>query len=110
MDITLIAIAIILLLAIVLLILFLLKSINKQSFAAEDGSVFETQSDLDSYLGLYEKTKPLFALLDANSSSQEALGFERSFLLKLKNGGFDDLKSLIKYRTQIKLLSELINT
>ena len=47
MDITLIAIAIFILIAIVFLSLFLFKSINKKSFTAEDGSVFDNQSDLD---------------------------------------------------------------
>ncbi len=47
MDITLIAIAIFILIAIVFLTLFLFKSVNKKSFLAEDGSVFDNQSDLD---------------------------------------------------------------
>ena len=110
MDITLIAIAFFILLAIVILLLFLFKSIKKKSFKAEDGSVFESQSDLDIYQSLYDKTKTLFSDFDENSSDQQILGFQTSFLNKLNKAGFSDLKTLVKYRSQIKLLSDLINT
>ncbi len=83
MDITLIAIAIFLLVAIVFLALFLFKSINKKSFTAEDGSVFASQTDLDLYQKLYDKTKPLFSNDDVKDSTQQILGFEKSFLSKL---------------------------
>ena len=109
MDITLIAIAIFILIAIVFLTLFLFKSINKKSFTAEDGSVFDTKFDLDLYQNLYDKTKPLFSSDQENASSQQLLGFEEMFLSKLTTEGFPDLKTLIKYRKQFKLLSELIN-
>ena len=110
MDITLIVIAVILLLAIVSLFLILFKNINKKSFIAEDGSVFKNQSDLDTYQRLYEKTMPLFSSADDNGSSQESLGFDKTFLNNLTTDGFKDLKTLIRYRSQIKSLSDLINT
>ena len=109
MDITLIAIGIFILVAIGFLLLFLFKSINKKSFVAEDGSKFDTQSDLDVYKNLYEKTTPLFMPDDEKSTEQQILGFQKSFLTKLKSEGFSDLQSLVKYRKQIKLLSDLIN-
>ena len=110
MDITLIAIAIIMLIAIVFLTLFLFQSINKKSFTALDGSVFENQIDLDVYQKLYDKTKPLFSIDDEKGSAQQILGFEKSFLSKLTTQGFIDLKTIVKYRKQFKLLSDLINT
>ena len=110
MDITLIAIAIFILIAIVFLSLFLFKSINKNSFTAEDGSVFDNQYDLDLYMKLYEKTKPLFSSNDEKASNQQLLGFEQLFLSKLTTEGFPDLKTLVKYRKQFKSLSDLINT
>jgi len=110
MDITLIAIAIFILIAIIFLSLFLFKSINKKSFTAEDGSVFDTQSDLELYQNLYEKTKPLFSPVDDKGSSQQILGFEKLFVSKITSEGFPELKELIKYRKQFKLLSDLINT
>ncbi len=110
MDIKLIAIAIFILVGIVFLILFLFKSINKKSFTAEDGSVFDNQSDLDLYQNLYIKTKPLFSISDDKSSTQQILGFDKSFLSKLTSEGFADLKTLLKYRKQFKSLSDLINT
>ena len=110
MDITFIAIAIFILVAIVFLSLFLFKSINKKSFTADDGSLFDTQADLDMYQNLYEKTKPFFSSNDDNSSAQELLGFEKVFLSKLTTDGFPDLKTLVKYRKQLKSLSDLINT
>tara|TARA_Y100001968_G_scaffold290714_1_gene294677 strand:- start:415 stop:747 length:333 start_codon:yes stop_codon:yes gene_type:complete len=110
MDITLIAIAIFILIAIVFLILFLFKSLNKKSFTAEDGSVFDNQSELELYQNLYEKTKPLFSTDDDRGSAQQILGFEKLFLSKLTTEGFPNLKTLLKYRKQLKLLSDLINT
>ena len=110
MDITLIAIAIFILVAIVFLLLFLFKSINKKSFIAEDGSVFGTQTDLDLYQNLYDKTKPLFTPDIEKGSSQQILGFETLFLSKLTKQGFPDLKTLLKYRKQFKSLSDLINS
>ena len=110
MDITLIAIAIFILVAIGLLALYLFKSINNKSFIANDGSVFDNQTDLDIYQNLYEKTKPIFSNDDENGSSQQILGFEKSFLYKLTTEGFTDLKTLVKFRKQIKTLSDLINT
>ena len=110
MDITLIAIAIFILIAIVFLTLFLFKSINKKTFTAEDGSIFDTQSDLDLYQNLYDRTKPLFINDSENRSSHQILGFDKSFLSKLTKDGFQDLKTLFKYRKQFKSLSDLINT
>ena len=110
MDITLIAIAIFILVAIAFLILFLLKSFNKKSFKADDGSVFDSQIDLDIYQSLYEKTMPLFSSNNEEGSVNQLLGFQKSFLTKLLTDGFPDLKTLIKYRKQFKALSDLINS
>tara|TARA_B100000965_G_scaffold307477_1_gene266424 strand:+ start:892 stop:1224 length:333 start_codon:yes stop_codon:yes gene_type:complete len=110
MDITLIAIVSFLFLAIIFLLLFLFKSINKKSFISSDGSIFKNQSDLDAYQNLYEKTKPLFSFVDNKDSTQPILGFQKSFLKKLNSEGFQDLKTLIKYRNQLKSILDLINT
>ena len=110
MDITLIAIAIFVLIAILFLTFFLFKSINKKSFTADDGAVFDNQSDLDLYEKLYDKTKQLFSPYDEIGSPQQVLGFEKLFLSKLTTEGFPDLKTFVKYRKQFKLLSDLINT
>jgi len=110
MDITLIAIAIFILIAIVFLGLFLFKSINKKSYTAEDGSIFDKESDLDVYQKLYEKTKPLFSIDPEKGSAQSILGFEKSFISKLSSEGFPDLKTIVKYRKQFQSLSDLINT
>ena len=110
MNIALIAIVFFILLAILLLILFLSKSINKNKFIADDGSVFKNESDLDDYQALYEKTKPLFSGLEDIAPNQEILGFEKIFLTKLTGEGFKDLKSIVKYGKQFALLSDLINT
>ena len=110
MDITLIAVAIFILIAIVFLSLFLFKSINKKSFIADDGSNFDNQSDLDLYQKLYDETKSLFSPNDEKGSSQQILGFDKTFLSKLTTDGFPDLKTLVKYRQQFKSLSDLINT
>jgi len=111
MDITLIAIAIFILVAIVFLGLYLFRSINKKSFTAEDGSVFDRESDLNVYENLYEKTMPLFSSNYENGpASQTNLGFDKSFISKLTSEGFPDLKTLVKFRKEFKSLSDLINT
>tara|TARA_B100001250_G_C19346581_1_gene591434 strand:- start:171 stop:503 length:333 start_codon:yes stop_codon:yes gene_type:complete len=110
MDITLIAIAIFILVTIVFLSLYLIKSINNKKFTAQDGSVFDSESELDAYQKLYEKTKPLFSSEAEKGSAQPILGFEKSFISKLTTQGFPDLKTLVKYRKQFELLSDLINT
>ena len=110
MEITLIAIVIFIVVAIVFLGLYLFKSINKKSFSAEDGSVFDSESDLDLYQNLYEKTKPFFNNDTEKGSAQSILGFEKSFINKLSSKGFPDLKTLVKYRKQFQSLSDLINT
>ena len=109
MDITLIAIAIFILVALVFLVLFLFKSINTKSFKAQDGSVFDNKGDLDLYEELLEKTKPLFIVNSEESTSNQLLGFQKSFITKLITDGFPDLKTLINYRKQFKALSDLIN-
>tara|TARA_B100000965_G_C19599160_1_gene761660 strand:- start:1128 stop:1460 length:333 start_codon:yes stop_codon:yes gene_type:complete len=109
MDITLIAIIFFVLVAVVFLLLFLFKSTNKKTFVADDGSVFQSQLDLDIYKKLFEKTKPLFSTLDDDGSNSPILGFEKSFLIKLTSEGFRDLKTLVKFRKQLKSLSDLIN-
>ncbi len=38
------------------------------------------------------------------------LGFDKTYLRKLKTDGFQDLKTLIIYRNQFKLILDLINT
>ena len=110
MDITFIAIAIFLFVAIAFLIFYLFKSINKKTFTAEDGSVFDSQADLDLYQSLYDKTNILFSSDEEDGSAQQKLGFEKSFISKLTKEGFPDLKNLIIYRKQFKSLSDLINT
>ena len=109
MDITLIAITFFLLVAILFLLSLLLNNFNKKLFIAADGSVFETQIDLELYQKLYERTKPIFLYDEQQSSSQSILGFEKSFLAKLTTEGFTDLRALLKYRKQFKSLSDLIN-
>ena len=109
MDMTLIAVGLFVLLAVVFLALYLLKSINNKSFTAQDGSSFAKQSDLDSYQRLYEKTQSLFLVDNQDGSNNQNLGFDKLFLTKLTNEGFPDLKTLFKYRLQIKSLSDLIN-
>ena len=110
MDITLVVIAIFVLLAIAFLFLFLFKSIRKETFVADDGSVFENQSELDSYQRLYVNTKSLFLSEDQPKSNYPILGFDKLFLTKLTREGFSDFNTIFKYRKQIKSLSDLINT
>tara|TARA_B100001250_G_scaffold395789_1_gene401081 strand:- start:1393 stop:1725 length:333 start_codon:yes stop_codon:yes gene_type:complete len=110
MDIAFVAIAFFILLAIVVLLLFLIRGVEKKEFLATDGSSFKNQNDLELYERLYEKTKPLFSDVETNSTNQSLLGFDKSFLSKLRNDGFDDLKTIVNYRKQFQLLSDLIKS
>tara|TARA_Y100001968_G_scaffold94688_1_gene85018 strand:- start:279 stop:611 length:333 start_codon:yes stop_codon:yes gene_type:complete len=110
MDITLVVLAIFGLLALAFLMLFLFKSVARKTFSADDGSIFDNQTDLVTYQTLYAKTKSLFLSGDQPNSNYPLLGFEKTFLSKLTKEGFSDFKTLYKYRKQIKSLSDLINT
>tara|TARA_B100000700_G_C14482103_1_gene595619 strand:+ start:78 stop:404 length:327 start_codon:yes stop_codon:yes gene_type:complete len=107
MDKTLITIVTFILLASIFLILYLLKSFQKVSYKANDGTIFENNATLDIYETLVEKLNPLFSY--ENENPQKLLGFDKSFLSKLRSDGFTDLKTLLEYRDQIKNLSDLIN-
>ena len=110
MDIALIAIVFFLLFSITFLLSFLFSSAKKKSFLAKDGTSFKNQDDLEVYDRIFEMTKPLFADLDANASTQSLLGFDKLFLNKVKTDGFCDFKTIVNYRKQFQLLSDLINT
>tara|TARA_B100000965_G_C19563790_1_gene745842 strand:- start:526 stop:858 length:333 start_codon:yes stop_codon:yes gene_type:complete len=110
MDITFLAIIFFIVLALIFLSLFLFKSFSKESFKAEDGSMFKSKSELEDYQNLYNRTKFLFYFEDEKTSNQELLGFDKLFITKLTREGFPDLKTVIKYRKQFKSLSDLINT
>ncbi len=110
MDITLVALAFFILLATIFLLLFLINNVKKKSFKAEDGSLFDNQSDLDLYNSLYDKTKALFSFDHDKVTSEETLGFQKPFLIKLTKEGFQDLKTLILYRKQLQALLDLINS
>mgnify|MGYP001331561173 CR=1 FL=1 len=91
------------------LVLFIISNIKKESFVADDGSSFSSQSDLELYQDLLLKTTPLFDSENLISNSKTVLGYEKKFLANLKTDGFGDLKTLLKYRDQFKTLSDLIN-
>ena len=55
--------------------LSLLNRSNKKSFIANDGSVFDSQTDLDVYQKLYDTTKPLFSNDEQTDSAKQILGF-----------------------------------
>ena len=105
MDKTLIAIVTFIALALILLISYLLKSLKKLTYKANDGSIFQDRADLDIYEKLAEGFNPLFSY----ENSENPLGFDKTFLSKIRTDGFTDLQTLIKYREQIKKLSDLIN-
>ena len=86
------------------------NSIRKQTFIAKDGTIFLTQSDLNAYQVLLEKTKPLFFFDEDEIEPSLILGLDKAFLIKFRREGFNDLKTIVKYSTQIKILSDLINT
>ena len=110
MDKILITISLILFIAIVFLILFLYKSTKRYKFISTDGELFDSQSDLDAYQKLLEKTLPLFSYDESKDNNKLVLGFNKSFLNTLRNEGFSDLKTIVKYRKDIQAFSDLINT
>ena len=110
MDTTFATLASFILIAIGILLFSLFKSINNKSFIASDGSEFDNQSDLDVYYKLYENLIPLFSDIESKDLNQDIQGFTQLFLIKLTKEGFVDLKTLVKYRKQLKLLSDLINS
>ncbi len=109
MSTTLILVGLFIFLVLGFLVLLFFMNLKRESFIASDGSIFKSQSDLDLYQDLLIKTKPLFSSEEASSTSKSILGYDKIFLTKLKTEGFRDLNNLIKYRSQFKTLSSLLN-
>jgi len=49
-------------------------------------------------------------LAQEKAITKPILGFDQSFLIKIKREGFHDLKTIVMYTTQLKKILDLINT
>ena len=89
------------------LVLFLLLR-EQKSIQASDGTRFSSEEACRDYEAVLERVKTLYYEKEKKSSSTLTLGLRAEFLKLLKEEGFGEVKTLIKYRDDIKILAELL--
>ena len=98
----------------IFLLRYLLRSDKKVKnlFTAEDGTQFHNEKLCIEYNLLYNRLKSLYQTdYDLKSKNKkDVLGMNALFVSKLKSEGFSDIKSLLKYKDDFKILSDLMNT
>ena len=89
---------------------FIFLRTQKKVFIAIDGTKFQTEEECKEYEKYLERFNGVYNY-DFNQSNQpdKILGLSSEFIKCLKEEGFSEVKTLIKYREQFKLLSELFD-
>ena len=86
--------------------LFLLLR-EQKSFLAIDGTRFASEKACNAYDEVFERMNLLY-LKDEKNSESSTLGLQVAFLTLLKEKGFQETKTLMKYRDQFIKLSNLL--
>ncbi len=84
----------------------ILRQVSSKSIEASDGCKFSSEEECRLYEIALQKLKPLYEINASNTNN--TYGFNQDFLEILKNKGFNDLKTLLKYSSEIQKLSELL--
>ena len=85
---------------------FLLR--EQKNIKATDGTSFSSEEACKAYEAILVRINTLY--LDAgNKSSTETFGLEATFIKLLKEEGFKDSKTLIKYKDEFKKLYDVLN-
>ncbi len=94
----------------ILLTAFLLFLIlrEQKTIKAIDGTAFASEEACRTYEILLDKMSKLYAASEKNSV-RETFGLKPEFLQLLKNEGFSEVKTLIKYRKEFEQLTNLFN-
>ena len=110
MDLTLIIIVIVILIGLIGLGIYLVTSTSKKKFVASDGTTLDSKVEQETYESLLKTFKVIFDPTEfANlKQNKEILGLKTAFLDKLKVSGFEDLKTLVKFKDDFIKLSELL--
>ena len=89
--------------------LFSSNTNNKKTFVSKDGTRFSDQESCDNYEVICERFTSLFneAALRTNKKKNDVTGLRISFLKLLKSDGFQDAKTLIKYKADFRKLADL---
>ena len=89
--------------------LFFGSNFTRAVFTASDDSTFNSQEACDAYESLLKRISFLYEDESStkNRSKKEISGMKPSFIKLLKEGGFKDLKTLVKYKDDLKKLVDL---
>ena len=89
--------------------LFSSNTNKTNAYVSKDGSRFRDQASCDNYEVICERFTGFFneEALRSNKNKNELTGLRISFLKLLKEGGFQDVKTLIKYKEDFKKLADL---
>ncbi len=88
--------------------ILIFKQGASKTIVASDGTRFNSEDACSKYEASLERLKPLYDSNDGNMD--KTYGFKEGFLETLKNGGFKDVKTLIKYRAEFEKLEEFFET
>ena len=83
------------------------RQVSGKSIQASDGTRFSSEEARNSYELAIEKLKPLYEENDINT--EKMYGFTQGFLHKLKVSGFKDLQSLVRFKSDIQKLVDLLD-
>ncbi len=83
----------------------ILRQGTVQGIEASDGTKFSSEEARSAYEAMLKNLKPLYE--EDESRMEKGLQFQRGFLGFLKKSGFNDLKTLLIYKDDIKRLVEL---
>ena len=84
-------------------------STKRKKYISIDGTSFKTDKELKVYEELIAKLKPLFEDTPSINRSTPILGLDLEFIKSLKEGGFKDVKTLVKNKEKFNLLNEILN-
>ncbi len=90
-----------------LFLFFLLR--EQKSYIAIDGTKFSSEKACEAYNKVFERVNLLY-IKPENKSESTTLGLSASFIRLLKERGFEETKTLIKYREEFIRLSKLLST
>ncbi len=84
---------------------------SKGAFVASDGTKFPTKEACDDYDYIYKSLEDLYQeeALSKARNRRQILGLRLSFVNQIKDGGFQDLKTLISFKDDFKKLARLLD-
>ncbi|ABX08735.1 hypothetical protein [Prochlorococcus marinus] len=89
--------------------LFSSNTKTKKSFISKDGTSFRDQESCDNYEVICERFTGFFdeEALRTNKKKNDLTGLRIAFIKLLKSDGFQDVKTMIKYKDDFRKLADL---